>query len=236
MRVNKTRLSVTVATIACAVAMSFAAQAAPVTFFGEDLNPGGDSHTLSSFPNSTAARNSLFTNLVGVGTETFDGFSVGTVSPTAVFNVPSGTVHATLNGGTIATGNDGAGRYPISSPNYLFAGTSSFTVNFDTPIAAFGFFGTDIGDFGGKLSLTLTDATNHVSVLAVPNLLGNCGGTPCSDPTSGSGPVPMDFSTPVTPINRSRSPTTLLSTISDLTTSAWARWRRLYRASPSPLR
>lgn len=186
MRVNKTRLSVTVATIACVVAMSFAAQAAPVTFFGEDLNPGGDSHTLSSFPNSTAARNSLFTNLVGVGTETFDGFSVGTVSPTAVFNVPSGTVHATLNGGTIATGNDGAGRYPISSPNYLFAGTSSFTVNFDTPIAAFGFFGTDIGDFGGKLSLTLTDATNHVSVLAVPNLLGNCGGTPCSDPTSGS--------------------------------------------------
>jgi hypothetical protein len=175
-----------------AVAMAFAilsgsvAQAAPTTFFGEDLNPGGDPHILSAFPNSVAARNSFFLDLVGVGTETFDSFSVGTNNPTATFNVPSGTVQATLNGGTIAAGSDGAGRYPISSPNYLFAGTSSFAVTFSQPIAAFGFFGTDIGDFGGTLSLTLTDTSHVVTHLTVPNLLGTCGGTPCSDPTSGS--------------------------------------------------
>jgi hypothetical protein len=181
-----TALCVAAVVITCASLAGPIAHATPVPFFGEDLNPGGDPNTLSAFPNSIAARNDFFSNLVGVGTETFDSIGIGTASPTVTFNVPSGTIQATLNGGTVATGSNGAGSYPISASNYLFAGTSSFTVTFDTPIAAFGFFGTDISDSGGSLTLTLIDAANNISTVTVPAQQGNCGGTPCSSPTSGS--------------------------------------------------
>lgn len=157
--------------------LSSLANAAPVVFFGEDVNTLGDPTTVSP-TNSTAARNSFFTNLIGVGTETFDTAAtpVGTTAPFAVSFPGAGTATIT-NAGAVTSGNDGSGRYAVSSPNYLFADRNNFTISFSTAIAAFGFFGVDIGDFNGQLTLSLTDSSNNVSNLVVPHTLGINGST-----------------------------------------------------------
>ena len=54
--------------------------AVPVTFFGEDIITTGDPNQ-APFTSATAARNSLFSNLASVGTETFDALVYGTTAP-----------------------------------------------------------------------------------------------------------------------------------------------------------
>ena len=66
----------------CAIFLVFGiagmAKATPVTFFGEDLGLG-ESTPLSIWPNAKAAESNFLSNLVGVGTETFESFFVGTI-------------------------------------------------------------------------------------------------------------------------------------------------------------
>ncbi len=169
-------MRVTLASIAmCAIAFSAApAFAAPVIFFGEDVNNTGDPNA-APLTNATNAQTSFFANLTGVGIETFEGLATGTGSPITLTFPGAGT--ATLNGsGTVGSGNDGGGRYPVSGTQYYYAGTDDFTIDFSSGIAAFGFYGTDIGDFGGQLTLTLT-GSNGVTVLTVPNTVGSSGST-----------------------------------------------------------
>lgn len=170
------------------MSISLSTHAVPVTFMGEDLNPGGDPNVLSAYPASTGARSLLFANLSGVGTETFDSLVAGSTSPTVTFSSPSGSILATLQGGTIVADprDRPVGRYAISAPNFLRAGTGGFSVTFDRPIAAFGFFGVDVGDFGGALALRLTNQSGVITTLEVGNVLGTCDNSPCFDPTSGS--------------------------------------------------
>lgn len=151
-----------------------AAQAAPVTFFGEGINNSGDP-AQAPFTNADAARASFFSNLVGVGTETFESYASGTNSPLGVSFGAAGT--ATLNGGSVDSGNNGVGRYPKSGSKYWDAGSDNFSISFSAPIAAFGFYGMDVGDFGGQLTLTLTDINDNISVLVVPNTIGSSGST-----------------------------------------------------------
>jgi hypothetical protein len=160
---------------ACAVAASASpAFAGPVIFFGEDVNAAGDP-TEAPITNATNARNNFFLNLTGVGVETFEGIPSGTTAPIALTFPGAGT--ATLNGtGSVSAGNDGVGRYPVSGSQYYYAGSDNFTIDFSSAISAFGFYGTDIGDFGGHLTLTLT-GSNGVTVLTVPNTLGSGGST-----------------------------------------------------------
>jgi hypothetical protein len=150
------------------------ATAAPVTFFGEDVNTSGDPNE-APFTNATDARNTFFMNLTGVGTETFESFATGTSAPLPIDFMGAGT--ATINDGSIASGNDGLGRYPFSGTQYLNVGSDNFSISFSNPIAALGFYGTDIGDFGGQLTLTLTDIHNVTSMLTVPNTIGQEGST-----------------------------------------------------------
>jgi hypothetical protein len=143
---------------------------APVTFFAEDVATSGGP---APFTNAETARNNFFTNLTGVGTENFDSFST---TPTTLTFPGAGT--ATLSGNAqLQTGPDGAGRYPHSGANYLVLDTQSFTVAFNNPggIAAFGFFSTDVGDFGAHLTLTLTDLNNVTTLLTIPNTTSNNG-------------------------------------------------------------
>ena len=145
------------------------AHAAPTTFFGEDLNgpPNQDPNPVASRANADAARTSFLSKLSGVGTETFEGHAVGTFPPLALTFPGAGT--ATLTGGDgIQSGNDEYGRYPISGDKYYFAGTNNFNIAFSSAIAAFGFYGVDIGDFGADLVLSLTDANDVVTKLNVP--------------------------------------------------------------------
>ena len=140
--------------------------AVPVTIFGEDINNTGDPNQ-APFTNATAAQSSLFSNLAGVGTETFDALGLNTTAPSVSFGAID---TATLTGGTVHSGNDFNGRYPFSGSQFLYA-QDNFTVAFATPISAFGFYGTDIGDNGGQLTLTLTDTNNVISVLVIPHTL-----------------------------------------------------------------
>jgi len=152
------------------------AYANTVNFFGEDLN--------GSLTNANAAQALFFTNLTGVGTETFEGFTTNQYLPLAIAFPGAGTANLTdsTNSSYIETGPDGAGRFPVSGVNYLVTGAGSgFTITFTSPISAFGFYGTDVGDFGGALTLQMTESGGGTVTLPVGNTLGSGGSTSGSD-------------------------------------------------------
>lgn len=169
-----TKMKVGAFALVLAATTALTAQAAPLIFFGEDLGQG-EAVRLAATPNANAARNNFFSNLLGVGTETFEGFSVGAGAPLAVNFGAAGT--ATLGGGgsiaSVPTGTNGVGRYPISGNQYLDT-SSALTLTFSAPVAAFGFYGIDIGDFGGQVTLTL--AGGGAQVLNVGNTINGPGG------------------------------------------------------------
>jgi hypothetical protein len=162
-------------TAALLLALPIVASAAPVTFFGEDLGLG-EGTRLPSHPNADAARTSFLSNLVGVGTETFEGFAQFTAAPLALNFPGAGT--ATLNGSgyveSVPAGTNGFGRYPISGDKYWETG-DVFSIAFTNPIAAFGFYGIDIGDFSGQVTLALQNG--GVTNLVIPNTVNGSGGS-----------------------------------------------------------
>jgi len=137
------------------------AYAVPMTFFGEDLVPGG---TIPVGGAAETARNDFLGNLNGVGTEDFETFALGDMPPLSVTFPGAGT--ASLSGGNFILNIPGAGRFATSGTNYFLA-TSGFTLTFDQPIAAFGFYGTDIGDFNGQVTIALDNG----EIMAVPNTI-----------------------------------------------------------------
>jgi PEP-CTERM motif len=146
-------------------------------FFGEDLGLG-EAVPQPARPNATAASTSFLSNLIGVGTETFEGFAAGTGSPLALTFPGAGT--ATLGGsGTIqsvAPGTtNGFGRYAISGTNFWEVSSGDFTITFSAAVAAFGFWGVDIGDFDGQITLEL--ANGGTTNLVVNNTLNGPGGS-----------------------------------------------------------
>lgn len=151
-----------------------AGSAAITTFFGEDINNAGDPTVATPFI-SFAASGQFAANLNTVGTETFEGFATGTIVPLTL-NF-SGLGSAVLTGsGTVVSGVDGAGRFPITGTQYLLtAPGAGFNLKFNSPVSAFGFYGTDIGDFGAQPLLTLTDVNGQISTLTVPSTVGSNG-------------------------------------------------------------
>lgn len=145
-------------------------------FFGEDLS--SSEAQLAAFPNSEAAESSFLASLVGVGTETFESYSDGTAAPLNLTFPGAATATMTGNGTVVAENSGGlsVGRYAISGVNYweTRAGVSGdFSVEFDAEVAAFGFYGIDIGDFGAELELALSNGDS----LAISNTLGTGGST-----------------------------------------------------------
>jgi hypothetical protein len=158
-----------------ASAFALLLSAAPVdaqVYFGSDNT--GSSSTRATLVNSTAAQASFLAQLTGVGTETFEGFAVGTATPLNLAFPGAGT--ATLSGGSNACvshilwsacsnrvnestpgGTNGFGRYPISGSNYFEVDAGNFRIDFSSSVAAFGFYGVDIGEFGGTLALRFFD-------------------------------------------------------------------------------
>lgn len=155
-----------IATIFTAALMAGAgtASAAGITFFGEDL-AGGSLPT----PNSDAAAASFLGSLIGVSTETFETFAPGPqVSPIVVtFGLDTASL---AGGGMIIRDAQSAGRFAISPTQYL-ENRPGLTLTFSAPQAAFGFYGTDIGDFGGQLSISFDGGP----AMLVPHTLGTNG-------------------------------------------------------------
>lgn len=148
-----------------------------MTFFGEDLGLG-EGTPLAASPNADSARSSFLANLTGVGTENFESFAAGSGAPLAANFGVAGT--ATLNGtgfvaNTPAGTTNGFGRYAKSGTQYWDTNAGVFSIDFSAPIAAFGFYGIDVGDFNGSLTLELMGGGNMV--VDVANTVGSPGGT-----------------------------------------------------------
>ena len=157
------------------------AGAVPVAFFGEDLTPGD---TVPASGNAETARNNFLAGLIGVGNEDFEGFPAGTelsAGITLSFPGSSGSITATLtadSGGICgpASGVVGGigcfpfGRFATSGEQFLHTTAASYTIDFSSPIAAFGFYGTDVGDFQGQITLELIGG--GTVNLTVPTTLG----------------------------------------------------------------
>ncbi len=151
---------------AAALAMAGEAQAAYTTFSGIDTN--GNAGVQVAPTNANAARNAFFSGLQGVGTQDFEAFSVGSnaasVSPMS-FGV-AGTATFTGNGSVRSNNagqSNGAGRYSVPGGTRFWetnAGSGNFELLFSSSIAAFGFYGIDMGDFAGTLQLQFYNAAN----------------------------------------------------------------------------
>ncbi len=132
-----------------------------LVFTGVDNNGSASSQVAAT--NSTIAENAFKSNLVGVGTENFESQAGGTPAPLALNFGAAGT--ATLNGAGVINTNlpgqtQGNGRYSVPGGTKFWevnaGGASPFQVDFSNTLAAFGFYGIDLGDFGGTLTLELS--------------------------------------------------------------------------------
>lgn len=152
------------------VLLSTQSFAAPVTFFGENQSPGG---TVSGDP--VTARTAFLAALSGgVGTEDFEGFADGTIAPiNLIFPGTTGNITATLTGSGDIENSPNSGRFATSGSNY-YETNANFQISFSSPIAAFGFFATDIGDFSGQMSLVLTNG-GTVPIVIPHTVNGNNG-------------------------------------------------------------
>jgi hypothetical protein len=130
---------------------------APVTFFGLDEGLG-EGTPLAAFPNSLAQENAFKSFLFGVGTETFESFAEGTGGPLSLTFPGAGT--AELSGGgeirSVPSGStNGFGRYGVSPTKFWETLDRGFSITFSKAVAAFGFYGVDVGDFDGNLVIEL---------------------------------------------------------------------------------
>ncbi len=159
--------------------------AAQQIFFGEDLN-SSDIVPPASMANTTTAHNNFMAQLSsGVGIESFETFSTSATQPLNLsFPGSSGSIGATLTSPATlqiirntVPGTASNGRYPLSGVQFLQVNGTDFTLNFSSPIAAFGFYGADIGDYGGHLTLDVRYLTAGVVTLNVGNSATGGGAT-----------------------------------------------------------
>lgn len=125
--------------------------AATFVYQGQDINPGPGAAAPSN-PNSDAAAANFFAALSGTSTESFEGFTAGTSAPLSLsFTGSAGTLGATLTGSGDVRNNprsapSGSGQFATDGSQYYAVDSSNFQITFDSSIAAFGFYATDLED------------------------------------------------------------------------------------------
>jgi hypothetical protein len=149
--------------------------AAATEYFGEDLGLG-EGTKLASWPNAAAAEAEFLSHLSGVGTEDFESFAGGTTAPLSIDFGAAGnaTIYGDGSISDVPSGTNGVGRYPISGAKYWEV-TQTFYIEFTQPIAAFGFYGTDIGDYSGQVVVELVNGGNRT--YTIPNTTNGSGGS-----------------------------------------------------------
>ena len=168
---------------ALALVAAGSSQAAYVTYFGEDLNNSATSQ-VSAITNSLGAQTSFLSNLTGAGVENFETRTGSAPLALTFAGFGGGSLSATLTGnGAVGTnavgGTNGAGRYSVpGGTRYRQTDAGgNFSVQFGQAIAAFGYYGIDIGDFGGTVSLDMYNGGSLVGSVNVPNTVGSNGST-----------------------------------------------------------
>jgi len=153
-----------------------ASLALQTTFFREDLGSGEDTRIVSH-PTADAARTNFFSFLDGVGTEDFETFSDGATAFLAANFGAAGTATNYGSGSidNVPTGTNGRGRYPISGDQYWETNSRTWSISFTESIAAFGFYGIDIGDFDGQVTVTTLNGVD--TYYKIRNTLNGSGGS-----------------------------------------------------------
>jgi len=149
-----------------AVAALAAGQAHAYTVFS-GVDPNGTPTKLATTPLSSAAETSFKSKLTGVGTETFETQTVGAVAPLTLDFGVAGTAQLTGGNGRVSNNTLGepSGRYSVPGGTQFWstqalAGTG-FSITFSQDIAAFGFYGIDIGEVAsGTVRLELRNAAD----------------------------------------------------------------------------
>ncbi|MGE4292040.1 MAG: hypothetical protein AB7E32_07515 [Desulfovibrio sp.] len=112
---------------------------------------------------------SFFGGYSNVTTEDFSSFGTNDQGP---LNLAVGTLTGGGYVGDNTTPQFGTGEFSVGSDlNYWSDGTpgstdgkSTFTLSFTTPVAAFGFYATDLQDIGGEVLLTFSTAGGDVTL------------------------------------------------------------------------
>ena len=160
------------------------ASAAPVTIFGEDTAPGAQVPAGSL---AKAARDSFLGQFNGtVDSFGFERLTLLSGSGAAAvgqidFTASTGTIGATLSGDGVVRTAPQLGRFNTTTGGSKYwevqsGGTGSFSITFNSAIAGFGFYATDVNDFGGSFKLILESATfgdPNVELLISPTPLND---------------------------------------------------------------
>jgi PEP-CTERM motif-containing protein len=103
-----------------------------------------------------------------VGIEDFESFAHGTLTPLSLNFSGAGTATLSGSGQVWQSSTEYYGRFAISGDHYLNQVVApGFNIALSDPIAAFGFYATDIGDFSGTLTLAFTNGSTDV--ISFPN-------------------------------------------------------------------
>ncbi len=162
---------------AAAIATTGDARAGAMTFFDRDMHTS-DTTRLAVLPNSLAAFNLFSSLLDSTAMDTLETIPANTSNPTLTFG---GAATATVTGGVVRTvpagQTDGEGRYPLSGSRYMNANQGAMLIEFTEPQQAFGFFGIDIGDFGGRLLIHQIDGAMKEYVIDPVSQQGQASGS-----------------------------------------------------------
>ncbi len=184
------------------VAIGFAAPAQALSLYtGYDENPAavtvgtaGTVLPLANRVNSTVAFNQYLSNLTGVITESFEttakGTSINDLAP-MLSGVASDFIYTTDSAGTISagttdavsvqkanatTGMTNAGTFPTNGTQGISINSDNFfKIKFGSPLAAFSFWGTDLGDNSNTLTVILRKAGVEVGRQPIDYLSANAG-------------------------------------------------------------
>ena len=165
MAINFWRTSILVFGLVLGAVLNISFVSAQEVYFGEDLTPSGS--VPAGGEAETARQEFLHALTAGVSTENFERFTDNRGGPLELNFVGGlGRINAILSGsGQIGLGPS-IGRFATSGEKY-WENTGDYSIEFSTPIAAFGFYGTDIGDFDGNI--TLRTENGSIKNYVVPN-------------------------------------------------------------------
>jgi hypothetical protein len=144
-------------------------------FFGEDID-ANTSNSATSLQNSNTAKNSFLSSLIPTNpsTEGFESITPGFYTTIGLSNITGASISTTSPTGGVSDNNPNInpntnpnkGRFAISGSQYYEVGSTTVggaktttTVTFASPIAAFGFYATDIENADG-ITLQLNDSNN----------------------------------------------------------------------------
>lgn len=158
------------------IASAALVSAAPMTYFGQDVNnlpllsPDGDNPTrLTNHPNADFAASRFLSRLAGVSTETFENYAPGSSPTTLTFGPDTAALSGSRTIYDVPT-NTMNGTFPISGNRFLLLAALSagfFAIDFNAPQAAFGFYGTDLGE-AATLQVVLVTGSGLRTPVTVP--------------------------------------------------------------------